>query len=104
MGLLKPKKPAKTQEQIANEIRIKRDLNKEIEEEEEREAAIARGKLGRSSMLSGAPRTIAEVAGRPNRGGGGGAGSLLPGKSTSGRSGSGSRPRQGSSLPTTSRK
>ncbi len=75
----KPKKPGKTAEQIANETRIRSQLDEEIREEEEREASIARGKLGRGSMLSGAPRTIAELAGRPNRGGGGGAGSLLSG-------------------------
>ncbi len=88
----KPKKPGKTPEQIANEVRIRRELDEVKEEEEERQAAIARGKLGRSSMLSGAPRTIAESAGRPKQGGGGGAGSLLSGVRGATRTGGGSSP------------
>ncbi len=80
MGLLsKPKKAKKTAEQEATEIRTRSLLDKEIGEEEDRFKLLAMGKLGRSSLLSGAPRNIQEAAGGVSRGGAGGAGSLLTG-------------------------
>jgi len=75
----RPKAPAKTAEQAAGEIRTRSLLDKEIEEEEERLRFARRGKLGQSSLLSGAARTISEAATGSRRGGGGGAGSLLGG-------------------------
>ena len=72
-----PKRPAKTAAEVALETRQRSLLDKEIEESEERFKLLARGKLGRSSLLSGAPRTQLEAATGGTRGGGGGAGSLL---------------------------
>lgn len=90
MGLFsKPKKAAKTGEEKAAEIRTRSLLDKEIGEEEDRFKLLARGKLGRSSLLSGAPRNISEAASGSRRGGAGGAGSLLGGSVGGGRSGSG---------------
>jgi len=73
----KPKAPAKTAEQKAGEIRTRSLLDKEIEEEEERLRFARRGKLGQSSLLSGAARNISEAARGVRRGGASGAGSLL---------------------------
>ncbi len=81
-----PKKPKKTAEEEAIETRQRSLLDEEIEESEERFKALARGKLGGASLLSGAARTP-EIAAGGHRGGGGGAGSLLTGGSTSGSSG-----------------
>lgn len=81
----RPKAPAKTAEQAAGEIRTRSLLDKEIEEEEERLRLARRGKLGRSSLLSGAPRTVSESAGSGIRGAGGGVGSLLTGPGTAPR-------------------
>ncbi len=52
-----PKAPAKTAEQEAAERRTRSLLDKEIEESEGRFKALARGKLGRVSLLSGASAT-----------------------------------------------
>jgi hypothetical protein len=91
MGLFSnPKAPKKTAEQDATERRTQSLLNKEIEESEEKFKALARGKLGRQSLLSGAPRNVAEAASGSRSGGRGGAGSLLSGGGTDGSSGGGS--------------
>ena len=76
----KPKKPEKTGQELSLEKRQRSLLDKEIEEQEDRLKALARGKLGRSSLLSGAARTPTEAAGAGRgRGGAGGVGSLLGG-------------------------
>ena len=94
----RPKAPAKTAEQAAGEIRTRSLLDKEIEEEEERLRFARRAKLGRVSLLSGAPRNVLEAAGGARRGGGGGAGSLLggpgPAPRRESRTGSGANPGQ----------
>lgn len=81
LGLVKPspKKPKKTGQELATEKRLRRSLDDEIREQEERFRLLARGKLGTQSLLSGAPRTAAEAAGGASRSGGRGVGSLLPG-------------------------
>lgn len=84
-GIFKPspKKPKKTAQDLALERQQRTLLDKEIEEQEQRFKLLARGKLGRQSLLSGAPRTATEAAGGSGAGGGrGGAGSLLPGAGT----------------------
>lgn len=50
---MKPKMPKKTAEQQAAEIRQRQALDKEIEEEEKRAKALARGQRGRGSLLGG---------------------------------------------------
>ena len=72
----KPKAPKKTAQEVAVERRQTIMLDKEIEEQEDRFRALSRGKLGRSSLLAGAPRTRGEAAGR---GGMAGIGSLMSG-------------------------
>jgi hypothetical protein len=52
----KPKKPKKTAEEKAGEIRVRSLLDKEIEEEEDRFRMLSRGKLGKASMLGGAAK------------------------------------------------
>lgn len=59
----KPKTPPKTAEEFAVERRTRTLLDKEIEEQEEAFKALARGKLGRASLLSGAPASRAKAAG-----------------------------------------
>jgi hypothetical protein len=66
----KPKAPKKTAQEVAVERRQTIMLDKEIEEQEDRFRALSRGKLGRSSLLAGAPRTRGEAAGRGGMGGG----------------------------------
>jgi hypothetical protein len=83
----KPKKEKKTAEELATETRNKRLLDEEIEKSEEKFAALARGKLGNVSLLSGAPRNVSEAVGGRRSSGGGGAGSLLGGRGNSGTSG-----------------
>lgn len=104
MGSSSPKAPVKTQQEKAIEVRQQKQLSKEIEESEERFAALARGKLGRSSLLSGAATTAAQAAGGTRGGGSRTAGSLLGGSggvpqaaSSKGIIGSTSRPRSGGS-------
>lgn len=76
-----PKAPKPTAEQVATERRQTMLLDKTIAEEEERFKQLARGKLGKSSLLAGAAgtRTTAAKGGVTGRGagmlGGGGAGS-----------------------------
>lgn len=102
LGLFKgsPKKPKPTAEEEAIGIRQRSLLDKEIEENEEKFKALARGKLGRSSLLSGAPSTANEAAGGVRRGGGSGAGSLLSGGTPS----TGRSPSSGRSSTIASRK
>ena len=91
MGFSKPKKPKKTAEQLSVERRTRSLLDEEIAESEEKFKALARGTLGRQSLLSGAPRSTKEAAGGRKASAGGGAGSLLgtsSTKSTSGKRGS----------------
>ena len=66
----KPKAPKKTAQEVAVERRQTIMLDKEIEEQEDRFRALSRGKLGRASLLAGAPRTRGEAAGRGGMGGG----------------------------------
>lgn len=62
-GILKtPKAPKPTAQQLAVERRQARALDKEIEEQEERQRALARGQLGTRSLLGGVPRTARERA------------------------------------------
>lgn len=91
-----PKAPAKTAEQIALEKRQRMALDEEIEEAEGRQKALAKGALGRVSLLSGAPKSIADMAGgrKPTSGGG----SLLSGVAT-GSSGTGAQPSGRSLIP-----
>jgi hypothetical protein len=69
----KPKAPKKSAQEVAVERRQTIMLDKEIEEQEDRFRAMSRGKLGKASLLGGAPRTRAEAAGRGATAGGGGA-------------------------------
>jgi hypothetical protein len=57
-----PKAPKPTAQQIAVERRQSMALDKEIEEQEDRFRALARGKLGTKSLLAGVPRTRTEAA------------------------------------------
>ena len=66
----KPKAPKKSAQEVAVERRQQIMLDKEIEEQEDRFRAMSRGKLGRSSLLAGAPRTRGEAAGRGATAGG----------------------------------
>ena len=75
----RPKKPEKTAEEVSLEKRQRALLDKEIEESESRFRSLARGKLGSSSLLSGAARNVTEAAGGTRSGGASGAGSLLGG-------------------------
>ena len=59
----KPKAPKKTAQEVAVERRQQIMLDKEIEEQEDRFRALSRGKMGKASLLGGAPRTRAEAAG-----------------------------------------
>ena len=58
----KPKAPSKTAQEVAVERRQTLMLDEEIEEQEDRFRAMARGKLGKASLLGGAPRTAGEAA------------------------------------------
>ena len=62
----KPKAPKKTAQEVAVERRQQIMLDKEIEEQEDRFRALSRGKMGKASLLGGAPRTRAEAAGGRN--------------------------------------
>ena len=53
----KPKKPKKTAEEKAGEMRVRSLLDKEIEEEEDRFRMLSRGKIGSASMLGGAAKS-----------------------------------------------
>ena len=77
-----PKAPKPTARQIAVERRQSAALDEEIREQEERFAAMARGKLGAKSLLSGVPRTRAEAAGT-------GAGRAAPARTMLGMGGMG---------------
>jgi uncharacterized membrane protein YgcG len=82
----KKSKPQQTAEEIALERRTQMALDKSIEQQEEAFKALARGKLGSASLLSGAPKTSQDAAAGKRSGGAGGAGSLLGGGSSSGGS------------------
>lgn len=71
-----PKKPKKTAEEKALERRQGIALDKEIGETEDRLAALARGTLGRVSLLSGAPKNVSEAISGPRKGGASGVGNL----------------------------
>jgi len=82
----RPKAPKPTAQQLAVERRQAMALDKEIEEQEERQRALARGQLGTRSLLGGVPRTAREAAtggraattARTMLGAGGGAGRVAP--------------------------
>ena len=89
-----PKAPKPTAQQLAVERRQATALDKEIEEQEERFRAAARGKLGVKSLLGGVPRTRAEAAG--------GAGRAAPARTMLGMGGMGGvAPRRARSAPRT---
>ena len=75
-----PKAPKKTAEQVSVERRQQFMLDEEIEETEGRLKAVARGKLGKASLLA---------SGATRRGGATGGSSLIGGASSGGTSGSG---------------
>ena len=76
----KPKAPKPTAQEVAVERRQTIMLDKEIEEQEDRFRALARGKRGTVSLLGGAPRSREEAAGRGRTAGlGGSAGRSLVG-------------------------
>ena len=75
-----PKAPKKTAEQVSVERRQQFMLDEEIEETEGRLKAVARGKLGKASLLT---------SGATRRGGATGGSSLIGGASSGGTSGSG---------------
>jgi len=77
-----PKAPKPTAQQLAVERRQAIALDKEIEEQEERFRAAARGKLGVKSLLGGVPRSRAEAAGT-------GAGRAAPARTMLGMGGMG---------------
>ena len=91
MGFLKkPKAPKPSAQELAVGQRQQRALDQEIGEQEQRFKALARGKLGSSSLLGGAPRTRTEAAmgGRASKGAAAGAGrSMLGGLAGAGRRG-----------------
>lgn len=104
----KPKAPKKSAQEVAVERRQTIMLDKEIEEQEDRFRAMSRGKLGKSSLLGGAPRTRAEAAGRGGSfsraslvGGSSGYGSFGGGSFGGGMFGGGSSARSGSSAGAT---
>ena len=78
----KEKKVVKTAEELAIERTTRSLLDKEISESEKRFKALARGKLGRQSLLSGAAATTEEAARGRGGAGAGGVGSLLGGGRT----------------------
>lgn len=72
------KKPEKGAEEAAIELRQRSLLDKEIQDQEERLKALARGKLGNKSLLSGS--VLDKSAGRrASSSGGSGRGSLIGG-------------------------
>ena len=78
----KPKKPKPTAQEVAATQRQQVALDKEIEEQEGRFKALARGKLGSASLLGGAPRTRGQAASGARggaRGAGGSAGRSMLG-------------------------
>lgn len=81
LGLKKssPKKAPPTAEELALEIRQRKALDEATAESEKKLKALARGTLGRQSLLSGAPKTEMQAATRSRSSGAGGAGSLLGG-------------------------
>lgn len=94
------KRPKKTAEEIALERRQRSMLDEEIEESEQRLKALSRRKLGRDSLLSGAPSTAQQasrragsmLSGGTSRGGGfggGGGRGVGSGSSAAGASGTG---------------
>jgi len=93
----KPKKPKPTAQEVAVTQRQQVALDKEIEEQEGRFKALARGKLGSASLLGGAPRNRAESAGgaRGAKGAGGSAGRSMLGGGAGGVSGAGGSFRAG---------
>jgi len=64
MSLFKstPKKPEKTAQQVASEVRTRSLLDKEIADEEARLKLMSRGRLGRSSLVGRSARTRSESA------------------------------------------
>lgn len=59
-----PKKPEKTAQEKAAEIRQTMALNKAIDEEEKRLKALRRGSLGNASLLGDATATARQAASR----------------------------------------
>ena len=75
-----PKAPKKTAEQVSVERRQQFMLDEEIEETEGRLKAVARGKLGKASLLA---------SGATRRGGATGGSSLIGGAGSAGSGGTG---------------
>ena len=86
-----PKSPEKTAEELAIERRQRSLLDDEIGESEDRLKALARGSLGRASLLSGAPANRADASGG-SRGSRGGAASMISGGGVGSGPVGGSRP------------
>ena len=87
-----PKAPKPTAQQIAVERRQAAALDEEIREQEERFAAMARGKLGTKSLLGGVPRSRAEAAG--------GRAGAAPARTMLGMGGGAAGPRRTGGTPT----
>lgn len=93
-----PKRPEKTAQEVSAERLQSSLLDDEIAETEERLRLISRGKLGRESLLSGAPKNARGAATRgrsmmPSYGGGSrgsGGGSSVGGGNAGGSDGGGS--------------
>ena len=87
----KPKAPIPSAQEQAITKRQTIALDKEIEEQEQRFKALARGKLGSASLLGGAPRSRSESArgARGSAGGAGGSGRSMLGGIASGATGGG---------------
>lgn len=60
----RPKAPKPTAQQLAVERRQSMALDREIEEQEERQRALARGRLGTRSLLGGVPGMGSRAADR----------------------------------------
>lgn len=78
-------KPKKTAEELALEKRTQIALDKSIGDQEDMFKALARGKLGRVSLLSGASKTAEDAATGKRFGTAGGVGSMLGGAASRGK-------------------
>lgn len=73
-------KPKKTAEELALDRRTQIALDKTIGDQEDMLKSLARGKLGRASLLSSGPKTAQEAASGKRTGGASSAGNLLGGR------------------------
>jgi len=82
-----PRRQPKTANETALEKRQQTALDKEIEEQEERLTLFTRKSLGRASLLSGAPKTAQQAAGKASSNGRMFGGSSMSSGATGGSSG-----------------